>query len=149
MTGSVPGFAFALLLCSWLRIPGDVSTKRNHSAACRPADTVIVPERVRYFTYLLTTPDSTQGIVRDSLRLPRLQTVDVHLVDEASLCTRAGMALDTQRQELSQERHLWVYDLGEVGYAVEDPDIPGPSGQYQPIYLFDRRWRYRVTLAGL
>jgi hypothetical protein len=45
-------------------------------------------------------------------------------------------------------RQVWVYTLGS-NYAIEDPDLPTAPGEYRPIYIFDSRFAYKVTIAGL
>jgi hypothetical protein len=57
-------------------------------------------------------------------------------------------ALNTHRQESGIVRRVWVFALGS-NYAVEDPDIPSQPGEYRPIYLFDSRFNYKRTLAGI
>jgi hypothetical protein len=125
-----------------------VPQARAQSSGCRPADAQIVPSRLTYFKDLLTSTVAARKAVRDSLGLAAVSASKVSLVTKASTCVGAVNALNTHRQEPGVTRQVWVYALG-TNYAVEDSGIAAASGEYRPIYLFDRNFVYKRTLAGL
>jgi hypothetical protein len=82
------------------------------------------------------------------LGLAAVSAMKVSLVTKSSTCVGAVNALNAHRQESGVVRRVWVYALGS-DYAVEDPDIPSQPGEYRLIYLFDRHFNYKRTLAGI
>jgi hypothetical protein len=118
------------------------------SSGCRPADAQTVPSRLTYFKDLLTSTVAARKAVRDSLGLAAVNASKISLLTKTSTCLSAVTSLNAHRQEPGVIRQVWVYALGS-NYAVEDPGIAAKSGEYRPIYVFDRNFVYKRTLAGI
>lgn len=122
------------------------------TAVCRPADIDVVPARLDYFRRVLsdTTTEHAAAFAatREAFELSPAASSSVRLVADESLCRAALAALNRVREEPGTHRRLWVYSLGPA-FAVEDPDLDIPPGDYRPLYLFDRSWRYKMTMVGI
>jgi hypothetical protein len=101
-----------------------------------------------YFKQLLTSTDPARVAVRDSLTLSAVAANKISLVTRASTWVSAVNALNAHRQEPGVTRQVWVCALGS-NYAVEDPGIATQPGEYSAIYLFDKSFVYKRTLAGI
>jgi hypothetical protein len=138
-----------LLIGFGWRTQPTVAFGRVPGAGCMVPDSVLLRERQAYFTDLLTSSDPDRARVRGAVGLSHVAAVTVQPVTEPGLCQMAARALAQHCQEPDAGQRLWVYDLGANGFGVEAPDLPTAPGEYQPLWLFDREWQYRGTLAGL
>jgi hypothetical protein len=59
-------------------------------------------------------------------------------------CSRA----EYLQREPNTVRQVWVYTLGN-DFAVEDPTLAVPPGEYRPIYFFNGSFVYKRTLVGI
>jgi hypothetical protein len=115
------------------------------STDCRAADQERVPHMLGYFKELLSTTDSTERAVRDSLGLSATPPAKIKFVTKRTVCVQAAKALNALLGQPGVGRNLWVYQLGD-NYAVEDPDIPGR--RYE-LFVFSETFVYRGTLVGI
>jgi hypothetical protein len=113
---------------------------------CRAADTVEVPRRLDYFRTLVNSSDPDRDTVRKSLGIVSAPTSKVNLVTTRTTCVNLITALNTKRSEPNAIRQIWAFTLGGGDYAVEDPAI-APAGEFMPVYIFDKTFKFKNILA--
>lgn len=116
------------------------------TSGCRPAESVEVPRRLEYFRTLVSSSDSDRVAVRTSLGIPSASASKVNLVTSRTTCLNLITALNSKRGEPNTVRQVWAFTLGGGDYAVEDPAIV-PGGEFMPVYIFDRKLKFKNILA--
>lgn len=136
--------AHAVLVVSGLvAITQRLSAASNNS--CASPDSLHVPRLTHYLTELIVSDNPVYRSVRDSVGLQRAAQGHVHLERRVRQCQAGLAALNRILGTPGQARLIWLFDLG-VGYAIQDPGLARVPGQSEPMFIFDRRWRYKSTL---
>lgn len=112
---------------------------------CSPIDSAAVARTEAYFDDLVTSQEPAQTSLRRSLDLSQMAQFATHYIIDSVTCQSARRAVAFHLPEPYDQSRLWIYDLGPNGYAVEAPDL-APPDRPQPLFLFDRHWRYESTL---
>jgi hypothetical protein len=115
------------------------------TATCRPADTVIVPERLEYLKDFISSADPVYQASRDSVGLAKQAASKVKLVTNAATCQIGINALNGLLQTPGAAREIWLFALGS-GYAIHSPGIPSTAGEPDPLFFFDNQFNYLSTL---
>ena len=118
----------------------------NAQTVCRPSDPVTT-RRIADLATTVSSTDSTEQAVRDSLRLAATSGSNVSLILDEKTCKQGRDALNAALLTAGAPRRVYVHKIGSF-YGVEDPDQEG-EGEYQAVLIFDRRWRYVSTLMAL
>lgn len=92
------------------------------------------------------------NVVRTTLQLPSVDTSQITLVTDDSVCAAGLVALDSLVHATNPDadasipaRNLYVVSIG--GYkGIVDPDAS--AGEWLPIYFFDALWTYVSTVIG-
>jgi len=139
---SLLAVAATYLLCACA--PNGLAAQSSTSG-CRAADTVEVPRRLDYFRTLVSSSDAERDTVRTALGLVRANASKVDLVTSRTTCVKLISGLNTKRAEPNAVRQVWAFTLGGGDYAVEDGAIVS-SGEFVPVYIFDKNFQFKNLL---
>jgi hypothetical protein len=139
----------AVLLVSGAAVPDGPTARSWLPPPCLAPDPVSAAQRIDYLATLVSSTATDRARVREAVGLPNLLHARVTLVADSTICAAAVLALARHRQESPVHTGLIVYDLEAVGFAVENPELVVPAGEYRPRWLFDQAWAYLGTLAGI
>jgi hypothetical protein len=120
---------------------------QSATSGCRPADQVRSPARLAFLKELVSSSDSDHVASRQDLGIPVLRTSKVTLVTRQRDCQKAVDALNTVRQEPGTIRQVWLYALGNVGYALDDPSRDVGYAE-KVLYFFGPNFTYKRTYSG-
>jgi len=116
-------------------------------SGCATVDSVHVPNRLNYLQQMVSSSDSDHVATRQALGIPVLTPSKVSLVTKAATCQSGVNAMNTVRQEAGAVRRVWVFALGNEGYAVDDPGLDSLAGG-GVMYFFNRSFAHKLTLFG-
>jgi hypothetical protein len=117
------------------------------SSSCLTADGVRPEARLSFLKDLMISSDPDHIATREVLGLRTVGPAEVTLVTQQEDCRRAVAALNTIRQEPGKIREVWVYRLGEEGYALDDPGLDVGYAD-KVLSFFGPDFRYKGTQSG-
>lgn len=108
------------------------------TGTCLPTDSIST-RIVRLFQSFISGSTPEDSTMRSTLGLNAVTSSEVVVVTADSVCSRAAMAMDAQRDEKSTSYSLYVVALG-TSYAVVD--TTGTRRGYTPAWVFDQNWNF-------
>jgi hypothetical protein len=117
------------------------------SSGCRPADGVRTESRLDFLKELVSSSDIDHAASRRDLGIARMNPNKVKLVTREQDCQAVVNEINRVREEAGTVRQVWLYALGNAGYAVDDPDLDVGFAD-RVLIFFGPDFIYKVTYSG-